>query len=79
MSCIDGVDEYIFGTEGSACLVALVIGIGHIAVVEVVDSDGEVVGLAGRVLAKRLNISEIVSIEDGAEHCTGQVVREVEL
>ena len=80
---IHRVNQDIFCAEFTAGQVAIHIGIGHIAVVQIVNTYGKVVGLLGfalfEFLALNLGATEVMTIQYRTEHRARQVVREVEL
>lgn len=63
--------------------ISVLIRIFHMSVVQIMDSDCKIIGFVGFALSFERFLdgrtTEIMSIEDGAEHCPGEIIGEIEL
>ena len=77
LSGIHGIDQDIFCAKLTAGQVAIHIGIGHVAVVQVVNTYGKIVGFLGftfLALPFHLGATEVMTIQHRSEHRARQVV-----
>ena len=80
---VHDVNKDVACAEGTAGEIAVFVRIAHPAVVEVVKSDGEIIGFVGFALSfvgfLDGRAAEVMSVKCGPEHRSGQVIGEVEL
>ena len=80
---IHDINEYIARTKRTAGQVTVLIRIFHLAVVQIMETYREIVWLVRFTVSLvgflDLRPAEVMTVESGTEHRTGQVIREVEL
>ena len=84
MSRVHDINENVARAETAAGLYAVLVRIFHSSVVQIVDSDCKIIRFLRftffrSLLAQALCFAEIMSVEGGAEHRSGQVIGVVEL